>query len=422
MPVGHEGPGAGPPPWFPGPAIDRTTREGWTRFRLTRDAFVPAPVMSYDEYKQLSPARQQLYDLHRIATCSSLPILDTPMTGALTAAVDSRLTVGVMGRPERTRAGLMVSGAGSQGKTESLCKILAAFEDRWLALNNYFNPDAVPGTRDLVVPVAYVQAPVTATPKSTCEAILSFYGEDFKGMNLPALGRTVRRALVEHATRVLVLDDITRLKLHREADQDALDLIRGFMDVTVLILVGVDIPHSGLLRGGRRDPRTGDWLFPAVPDKSKSPNDEAGTSTDRRFGLAEVDPFSYHTDEEIQAWVAHLAGLESHIRLLKSGAQPLTSGSMPEYLYQRTEGVVGRLSLLVSEACLAAIETGSEELTEELLASITVASGEVPGGDPLAGEEPAVAPPSPPAGRKGRKKRARNTVFDDHGTDLAAGM
>jgi hypothetical protein len=25
----------------------------------------------------------------------------------------------------------------------------------------------------------------------------------------------------------LVLDDITRLKLHREADQDVLDLIRG---------------------------------------------------------------------------------------------------------------------------------------------------------------------------------------------------
>jgi len=423
MPAGLDGPGSGPPAWFPGRAIDRTTGEGWTRYRLTRDAFQPAPQITYSEYKKLSPARQQLHDLHRIATCSSLPILDTPMTLAITEAVNSRLLVGVMGPAERTRAGVMLSGAGSQGKTETICKILAAWEDRWLALNNYFNPQAVPGTRDLVVPVAYVQVPVTATPKSTCEAILSFYGEDFKGMSLPALERTVRRALVEHATRVLVLDDITRLKLHREADQDSLDLIRGFMNVTVLILVGVDIPHSGLLRGGHLDPRTGDWHVPAVRDKSKSPNDEAGTSIDRRFKLVELDPLSYYTPEATAAWVSQLAGLEAHVRLLKSGHHPLTSGAVPEYLHRRAKGVVDRLSLLISEACLTAIETGTEQLTEELLDSITVDAGETAGGDQPAGEQSAVPPPpGPQAARKGRKKRGRNTVFDDHGSDLAAGM
>ncbi|MGW0871454.1 hypothetical protein ACWD3Z_13325 [Streptomyces sp. NPDC002740] len=35
--------------------------------------------------------------------------------------------------------------------------------------------------------------------------------------------------IVEHATKALVIDDITRIKLHREADQDVLDLIREMM-------------------------------------------------------------------------------------------------------------------------------------------------------------------------------------------------
>ncbi len=42
------------------------------------------------------------------------------------------------------------------------------------------------------------------------------------------------------------------------ADQDVMDLIRSLMSMSVtLILVGVGIRHSGLLRGGHSDPRTG---------------------------------------------------------------------------------------------------------------------------------------------------------------------
>ena len=59
-------------------------------------------------------------------------------------------------------------------------------------------------------------------------------------------------------TKVLILDDITRLTMHREADQDVVDLIRSLMSMSVtLILVGVGIRQSGLLQGGHLDPRTG---------------------------------------------------------------------------------------------------------------------------------------------------------------------
>lgn len=401
---------------FPaGPVIDRSTLDGWTQWRLARRSFEPAPVISLGEYKQMTGRQRDLHDLHRITTHSNLPIQDTPMGAAVYDVMRLRIRVNAVKSSERTRPGLMVNGGGFQGKTETVCETAASFEDEWLTLHNGLDPDAVPGTRDLVAPVAYVQTPVTARPVSICQAILDFYGEDYKNMTLPTLTRTVRRALREHATRVLILDDITRLKMHREADQDVLDFIRDLMNITVVVLVGVDIPTSGLLREGRQDPRTGEWLFRPVKDKGKSSNDQAATQTERRFKLVNLDPFSYNSPEDIAAWVCHLAGIEACLRLFEAGEQPLTGGTMPEYLFRRTGGVVGLLGCLIEEACMAAIETGAERLSHDLLEDIAIDLTKIPGRDPNAGEVPAVpGHPAPPVA-KGTKKRGRNTVFDDRG-------
>ena len=406
-------------PFPAGPVTDRTTLEGWGRWRRTRRSFTPAPVISLGEYKQMSARQRHLHDLHRLATHSNLPIQETPMRAAVDDVMRRRIYVNAVKSSERTRPGLMVNGGGFQGKTETVCETAASFEEDWLALNNYLNPDAVPGTRDLLAPVAYVQTPVTAKPVSICQAILDFYGEDYKNMTLPTLTRTVRRAVREHATRVLILDDITRLKMHREADQDVLDFIRDLMNITVVVLVGVGIPGSGLLREGRQDARTGEWLFRPVKDKGKSPNDEAATQTERRFKLVNLDPFNYHTPEDIAAWVRHLSGIESSLRLFRAGEQPLTGGTMPEYLFRRTGGVVGLLGCLIEEACMTAIETGAERLGHDLLEDIAIDLSKVPGHDAGSGEVPAV-PEQPAAPPKENKKRGRNTVFDDLGGDLAA--
>jgi Bacterial TniB protein len=417
---GRESTAAATTPFPAGPVIDRATLEGWTRWRLTRRDFAPAPVISLSEYKAMTPRQRQLHDLRRIATHSNLPIQETPMSAAVDDTIRRRIYANAVKGTERTRPGLMINGGGFQGKTETVCETAADFEDNWLKLSNGLNPDAVPGTRDLVAPVAYVQTPVTAKPVSISQAILDFYGEDYKNMTLPTLTRTVRRALREHATRVLILDDITRLKMHREADQDVLDLIRDLMNIAVVILVGVGIPKSGLLREGRQDSRTGEWLVRPVKDKGKSPNDEAATQTERRFTLVNLDPFSYDTPEDIAAWVRHLRGIESHLRLFHAGERPLTDGTMPEYLYRRTDGVVGLLGCLIEEACMNAIDTGAERLSHDLLEDIAIDLSKVPDRDAEAGEIPAVPEQPAPPRAKSRKPRGRNTVFDDHGAQLAA--
>jgi hypothetical protein len=265
-----------------------------------------------------------------------------------------------------------------------------------------------------------VQTPVTAKPKSACKAILGFYGADTKNMDLPDLVRQVAASIRDHGTKALLLDDITRLRMHRADDQDVLDLIRAFMSMHVtLVLIGVDIPGSGLLREGRHDPRTGQWVFP--PSRNAGGCGLEATQTERRFDLIELYRFRYDTPAQITAWTRHLAGIEQQLRLMDAAPGMLTDGTMPEYLYRRTSGVVGLLERLIEDGCREAIGTSAERLTETLLDSVALDLAGAPGRDPGAGEIPAV-PPQPAARRDpGKRRHGRNTVFDDRGPASGTG-
>jgi len=399
-----------PASFLPGPVPDRTTWEGWNRWRLTRRDFVPAPAVTAEEHARMTPRQQRLHDLHRIATHSNLAIQETPMSAYVSRRMRSLVEVNAFCRGPETRPGLMVNGGGCQGKTETVCEALACFEDEWLALYAQ-DPAAVAGTLDLHAPVAYVRTPVKATPISTCQRILDFYGEPYKGMRQEDLIRTVKNAVYDHGTKALAIDDITRLKMHREADQDVLDLIRELMSLPVtLILIGVGIPKSGLLRDGRKDPRTGQWLFPPVKDRGKSRNDDAPGQTDLRFDLVDLDRFSYAAPAP---WIAHLVGVERQLRLLHGGDGMLSGGDMPEYLFRRTGGIVGLLKKLIQEGCRHAIETGREQITSGLLDDLAISPEDLPGLDPEAGEVPDI--PAAPATSSRKPRKGRNTVFDDRG-------
>ncbi len=415
MSAGSPGPEPPRPASFlPGPVPDRTRWEGWTRWRLTRRDFVPAPVITAAGHAAMTPRQRHLHDLHRVATHSNLAIQETPMSAWVSRKMRSLIETNAFCQGPDTRPGFMVNGGGCQGKTETVCEALACFEDEWLALYAR-NPDAAAGTLDTHVPAVYVRTPVKATPISACQRILDFYGEPYKNMRLEDLVRTVKDAVSDHGTKAIAIDDVTRLKLHREADQDVLDLIRELMSLPVtLILAGVGIPKSGLLRDGRRDPRTGQWLFPPVRDRGRSRNDDAPGQTDLRFDLVDLSRFAYDTPKGIAAWTAHLAGIEQQLRLLNGCAGMLSEDSMPEYLFRRTNGIVGLLKKLIQEGCRHAIETGAETITAGLLDGLALNPDDLPELDADAGELPDIPAPPAPSSRKPRKRR--NTVFDDRGT------
>ncbi|WP_241002462.1 AAA family ATPase [Streptomyces sp. CB01881] len=399
----------------------RDTFDGWQHYRANRRAFEPAPVLTLDQWRALSPRGRALHDLHRTATHVNLPLQETPMAMKVSRLLSRRILGNALQRTAATWPGVMVGGWGYQGKTETVCEVAAEFEDTWLEMNGFVNPGARPGVRALHAPVAYVQTPVTATPKGLCEAILGFFGAPTKGLTLPQLVRQVAAALDDHGVLVLILDDITRLRLHRVDDQDAFDLVRAFMSMNVtLVLVGVDIAGSGLLRRASWDKRGKQWVMPAM--EGGRVHGLEVTQTERRFDFVELDRFRYTTPAHIQAFHNHLVGLESGLRLFNAGPDMLVGGGMPEYLMRRTGGVVGLLNRLIEDGAHEAMDSGRELIDEELLDGI-VLSLDDPGRDPAAGEVPRIpATASPPVAAAGRKResagagrRGRNTVFDDTG-------
>lgn len=210
-----------------GPRPDRTRWEGWQQWRRIRGTFIPAPRLSLQEYLDLSPRRRGLHDLHRTATHVNMRLQETPMSVRVSGLMRGRLQNNAVKFMPGTRDGLMVNGGGFQGKTETACSAAAAFEDLWRAVCRQVLPDQQPqirGTRDVFVPVAYCRLPVRATPKALCKTILDVY-RDPHPKNLDDLIRSVRDAVRDHNTTALLIDDVTRLRLHRGDDQDTLDLM-----------------------------------------------------------------------------------------------------------------------------------------------------------------------------------------------------
>jgi AAA domain len=396
-----------------GPQPDRTRAEGWQQWRAARGTFTPAPRLTIAEYQELSPRGRALHDLHRTATHVNLRLQETPMSRKVSDLMRGRLQNNAVKFTPGTRDGLMINGDGFHGKTETACHAAAEFEDLWRDIRRQLAPGPLPGTRDVFVPVAYCRLPVKATPKALCKTILDIYGDPHP-TTLHDLVRSVRDAVRDHATTALLIDDITRLKLHRGDDQDTLDLIRELMDLgATLVLIGVDIPGSGLLGSARPDPASGQWAFTGAH------GDAAATQTSRRFDLADLGPFDYTTADGMTAFIEHLAGIEDQLRLLRSFDGMLTAGEMPEYIYRRTHGVVGLIRRLIEDGCARAISTGEERLTRELLAATPIRLPNLGDLDPDAGEVPDIPANAGPEPEK--RRRPRNTVFDDHGARPAAG-
>ncbi|MEV8035157.1 TniB family NTP-binding protein [Streptomyces sp. NPDC086182] len=395
----------------------RDTYVGWQHFRAHCGLLVPAPVISLQQWPIIPESRRADFDLYRQLTNANLPLQDTPMHDQVGKLIRRRLRGNTMKQDDPTRPGVMVSGWGNYGKTASVCSAGAAFEEQWLELHSYLNPGALPGARDLHAPVVYVSTPVTATPKSLCASILGFFHAPVrKSATLPELVRQVSDSLHDHGVKALILDDISRLRMHRADDQDVLDLMRAFMSLDVtLILTGVNIPGIGLLREAKWNKRTRQWEMP--PLESTRIHGLEITQTEHRFELIELDRFRYTTPKQIQAFVNHLNGIEGHLRLLKAKEGMLTGGTMPEYLMRRTGGVVGLLGRLLEDGTQEAMESGKELIDESLLDEIVLRRDE-PTQPP---DEPGIPADLPTAINKPQAKRPRNTTFDDHGPTAHTG-
>ncbi|RBY96715.1 hypothetical protein DQ237_08915 [Blastococcus sp. TF02-8] len=385
-----------PAEWLAEPPIldDISTVDGWQHYVEHRDAYQPPALISRAEYDRLPDGHRSLYDMARGIGIANLPRHDTPMGVATTAAIATTLRLNTDNSAPGVRPGLFVSADAGLGKSTLVREIAAEF-DTSLRQKAQFFPGVV-GNRDRWIPVAWVNVPPKVTISGLCRDILAFYGDVPRSRTYePELTARVRQIIVECGTRLLVLDDITRLKMHREADQNAADFIRALMETGATVLgIGVNVEQSGLLYEGQASTRNRRLL----------------TQTRRRFTVHTLGSFTDETSEAFAGWLSHLKAIEEDLPLLDKAPGMLTGDDTPAYLLRRTGGVVGTLTRLVSEASIGVLgqrpsgpRTG-EYLSREVLDSIVLDHAAENQGLP----EPTALSPKATA----RRGRARNGAFN----------
>ena len=127
------------------------------------------------------------------------------MSAAVARLLRARIQSNALKRKPATRAGVMITGGGYQGKTETACEIAAAFEDEWLALHGQLNPDAMRGHPGPARPGRLRPDPGHRDPEEHLPGDPGLLRRaDHKSWTLPQLVRAVRESLHDHGTKVLL--------------------------------------------------------------------------------------------------------------------------------------------------------------------------------------------------------------------------
>jgi hypothetical protein len=150
-----------------------------------------------------------------------------------------------------------------------------------------------------------------------------------------------------HVDLVLV-DEIHNISLATRTGAEVSDQLKYFAErlPATFVYAGVEVEAQGLFAGAR------------------------GRQIAGRFTVVTAAPFEYGTSAQRDAWHALVATLESTLRL--HDHPPGTLAGMAEQLHRRTGGMIGSLSQLVRGAAILAIETGTEQITEDLLGMVPI--------------------------------------------------
>jgi hypothetical protein len=325
-----------------------TVKEGWRQF-VGDESTVRPERMRPAEYRLLDERHRCAYDLERLRHAHAFGPIRSLYTDIHRTL--ERLVASNQLRGPGARHGAALDGNPGNGKTT----IASHFGRHWERRCRQRYPHELTGEGHEYLPVVFVNVDALPTIKGLNSAILNFFGiEPSRHVNARELTRLVLECARRCQTSLVIIDDIHLLELRREADRDANNHLKRLANdlQATFLYSGVGLSHGGFMHEG---------LYGA---------DAALSQISLRFKRLAVCPLRRSTQAERATWLGVLQVFERELVLLAATEGDLTVHA--DYLWQRTQGVIGSLNQLLIEAFAEAIETGTERIGQKLLDGIDI--------------------------------------------------
>lgn len=324
--------------------------QGWHDYCTSPAIEEPAPLAKA-QWKALKPNARSAH-INRLRPWLEHLYIETTELTEITDAVSRTVLRNAQSPPGAKRI-FALTGPNLIGKSTLMMRWARSQYTQWTASAErdergrpvYFPTDD--SEADLC-PVAWIQVPAQANINTVNTQMLDFYG-------LPTVGRTrdltarAIRAAQQHRTRVLIFDDVHLLYTDWKGGRFVLDHLKhintelGLTGAT-LILVGANLSGSDLVS----DPQI------------------AG-----RLTLSEIPKYEIDTVSNQQSWQRIVRQLEGHVlRHLTMGEPGMLFLQLAGELWFRTQGYLGDVTDLVSQATTAAINDGSHRILRRHLNSV----------------------------------------------------
>lgn len=334
-------------PLPPGPW---STKEGWrNQFKLHLRGRVAPEIPS--NWKQLSLAEKERFDELRVDHHNSFGPVLTPTLSKLNKDL-CNLSVANLKSTSGARPGAVIDGLANRGKTTNLTYFGCEYER---LLRDHYGTRMASEHGAEWHPVVYTTLTARASVLSLNSALAYFYGAVVPSK---AAAHHLTKIVVEHAqecaTTLFLVDDIHYLNIHQEGAREVINHLKQLANETsaTFVYAGIGIKETRLLTEGQPD------------DKIKYGQMRG------RFAHFPVNAFETYSEEGRVSWLSLVRAFEDELVLLKAKEGMCTN--LAEYLYKRTNGVVGSLSNLIRQGANSAIEDGTEKITKKLLDGIEI--------------------------------------------------
>jgi hypothetical protein len=323
-------------------------KEGWRQFVETPPRTRPEQL-TVQALGRLGRAARDDYDESRHDWHANFGILRTPQL----AAVHAELALIVSSNrqdSDRVRGSAVIDALPGLGKTTIANLFAREFDQAQLRRGG---PVTAAGHER--IPVFRVGLTSNTTLRTLNRMICAFYGH-------PGTERANAAQLAGHAvdcvlsceTRIGIIDDVHFINPQRRDGLDVsnhLKWLANELPVT-FIYVGVGLAARRMFAEGL----TGEQA--------------ALAQTARRWTCLSVDRFEIGTEQGRRHWSGLLKATERQLVLARARRGMVVE--LANYLFERTSGHIGSFITLITRGCYAAITSGSEELTREVLERVRI--------------------------------------------------